>query len=133
MGQRKLLWSAAGAAAVIVVLVVIALAVDEDELSEKRAGAEAARAAIEDQVSASLRNAATAEESYAISHNGQYTDSIAELEAEGFQPDPEVVVTLVDASKVSYCIEAAHTSDPESLQRFDSHAGRPEPGACAIK
>lgn len=56
-----------------------------------------------------LKNAATAEESYATVNDGRYTDRIADLEAEGLQVPPEVVVSVF-ASDSAYCIEGSNRS-----------------------
>ncbi|MGI8426710.1 MAG: prepilin-type N-terminal cleavage/methylation domain-containing protein [Actinomycetota bacterium] len=80
------------------------------------------------QSQSSLKNAATAEESYATANNGSYTAVRDDLVAEGFTPSVGVTITpkLVGAG---YCLDAAHVQLGEAW-RFDSTVGAPVAGAC---
>jgi hypothetical protein len=74
-----------------------------------------------------LRNAATAEESYAAD-SGRYTGNVADLNAQGLSPDPRVKVTVVSAAGRHYCLEAAGAG---ALARwYDSATGRTSATAC---
>lgn len=80
------------------------------------------------QVKSTLKNAATAEESYATVNEGRYTDQMADLEAEGLQVPPEVVVTVF-AAQTEYCIEGSSEELGATLH-YASTEGTTAPGPC---
>jgi len=82
-----------------------------------------------DQVDAALKNAATAEESFATSSGGLYTAEISELEEEGLQPTENVTIVVIEYSDLGYCIEAAHAR-LTNVRHYSSDEGRPLQGAC---
>jgi hypothetical protein len=96
--------------------------VGDEPVSRERCDAQLA------QVESTLKNAATAEESYATVNEGRYTDQIAALEAEGLQVPPEVVLTVL-ASNKQYCIEGSSEELGATLH-YSSTEGLPRPGPC---
>jgi len=80
------------------------------------------------QARSGLKNAATAEELYATSTGGDYTDQIGDLEAQGFNPPPAVIVSIMSAGD-TYCLES--TSDfLKGRLHYDSTVGAVKPGPC---
>jgi len=85
------------------------------------------------QSQSALKNAATAEESYATANNGSYTTLLADLVAEGYKYAPDVTPTIPTAAGGVYCIQAAHallTGDVWVNGHFLSTDGVPKSGAC---
>ena len=82
------------------------------------------------QAKLALKNAATAEELYATSQAGAYTDQIADLEAQGFSAPPAVLMTIVAADE-TYCIESSSEFLKGKLH-YDSAVGTVEPGPCPL-
>src|SRR5688572_28398443 len=78
-----------------------------------------------DQVESMLKNAATAQESYATGHGGGYTTDVQDLVGQGLALDPEVTITIVSASELSYCIEGILT-DGGSIYSYSSDTGTVE-------
>lgn len=80
-----------------------------------------------DALSASLKNAATAAESYATENNGSYegfdTTAASGSESAG------VTITGVDATFDTYCIEAV--DDSGTTAHFNSESMVPEEGPCS--
>ena len=69
-----------------------------------------------------LRNAATSQESYATENNGNYTQTIADLEAQGFNPSAGVTLfaKLYSAAgnpKGGYCMKATSTNTDKVFYR----------------
>lgn len=64
------------------------------------------------QVQSSLKNAATAEESYATANNGQYTNTLANLQTEGFNSTRDVTIDPRLVAAGGYCILATHDRLP---------------------
>ena len=97
-------------------------------------GGEAGRMACEEQlaqVESTLKNAATAQESYAtVSKNQEYTESMSDLEAEGLQVPPNVQLTIVTGRDHQYCMEAT-SQELGGTMHYSSTEGRPRPGPCA--
>ncbi len=73
-----------------------------------------------------LKNAATAQETYAVD-NFTYTDSVAELEAAGLNVPPESNLEVVTATETEYCLEA---SADDTVMHLDSASGNPQEGTC---
>jgi type IV pilus assembly protein PilA len=80
-----------------------------------------------------LRNAAVAQESH---YTGQgagnsYTNSLADLTAQGFRTAADVTFTPISASTTAYCMSAVHNSAPATdVWYFDSNVGAPTQTAC---
>ncbi len=74
---------------------------------------------------ADLKNAATAEESFATDNNGAYTKDESLLDAEGFNPSPDVtvVVDVLAATPASFRLCASHTQISGKYYRYDSTTG----------
>lgn len=87
----------------------------------------------ESQSKSSLKNAATAMESYATGTAGDYSAATsASLTSEGFNPTSGVAVTIVTANTDSdeYCLQADHTQAAVDLYYYDSDVGEPTTTAC---
>lgn len=97
------------------------------------------------QTESSLKNAATAAESYAAGNNGSYTGltytagvggaaSTGTLADEGYSATTDVTLTLTPAkmTKTSYCIDAVHANltDPLDVYSISSTTGKPTKAAC---
>ena len=80
------------------------------------------------QAELALKNAATAEERH-LMNNGTYTDSVAELEAAGYEPTPNVDISVPRVGDTSYCIEAHHEMLDDVYSYF-SGSGQPREGPC---
>ena len=76
-----------------------------------------------------LKNAATAEESYAVGNKGRYTRVLAELKAEGLQLPPGVELRVVGPVRDGYCIEA-QARGVRGTMHYSSTTGSPEEGTC---
>jgi type IV pilus assembly protein PilA len=78
-------------------------------------------------VRSTLRNAATAEETY-LTDNGQYTKSVTELERNGLRPAAGVTVTVtsVRGRYVSYCLTGTSPSTQHTWT-YDSANGGIQP------
>lgn len=88
-----------------------------------------ARTRWREQMETVLKNAATAQESYATSTDAGYTKSKDDLRAEGFRNwYREVRLVIVRATRTYYCMEARHRV-LDTLY-FDSDDGRPRRGRC---
>ncbi len=79
-----------------------------------------------------LKDAATAQESYATGNSGSYTSDVAELETEGFNipaANTEILITALARTDGSYCLKAFHgkfnAGDPAEEMTFDSNDGVP--------
>ncbi|MGH9196816.1 MAG: type IV pilin protein [Acidimicrobiia bacterium] len=85
-----------------------------------------------DQMQSSLKNAATAQESYATANNGAYTSTLSDLESEGFNVTADVTLTLGGTSDepTGYCMEATHTGLPGETWSYDSADGEPLEQTC---
>ena len=84
------------------------------------------------QSQSSLKNAATAAESYATGQNGSYVGlSLAKLQLEGFNTSPNVTIDVAPAATAGeYCLTAVHTllADTHAWQAstYDSDEGEPK-------
>lgn len=81
------------------------------------------------QVESTLKNAATAQESYAVSNNGSYTNQVTDLEAQGLQVPPEIELAVFISPAESYCIEAL-SEELGGVLHYSSTEGTPRPGPC---
>jgi type IV pilus assembly protein PilA len=81
------------------------------------------------QVTSSLKDASTAEESYATENDGSYTAVLANLNGQGFTNSVDVTVTPgTYASGAKYCLKAVSThagAYTGQTQYFDSATGAP--------
>jgi len=84
------------------------------------------------EVESALKNAATAEESFATSSGGLYTAEFMELEEEGLQVTENVTIAVVHASDLGYCIEATHARLGIKVWHFTSDGGQPKEGVCRL-
>ncbi len=85
------------------------------------------------QVQSALKNAATAEESYATENNGEYTATQTDLDDQGYRASGDVTLDLSNttAGDTVFCIEATHSSLPAAeVWSYDSDAGEPVEAAC---
>lgn len=80
-------------------------------------------------VSSALKNAATAEESYAVGHDARYTKKVADLEREGLQLPAEIELRVVGPARESYCLEATMEGLVGKMH-YSSIEGSPSPGPC---
>src|SRR5687767_6418890 len=77
---------------------------------------------IDDKIDSFLKNAATAAESYAITHNGRYTMSVKDLINEGLRIEPKMTLIITDFGRgvfADYCLEAQHI-DSDSVAHYSS-------------
>ncbi len=79
-----------------------------------------------------LKNAATAEESFATGSNGAYTNALVDLQDEGYRASADVTLDLsnIAAGDTVFCIEAEHSSLPGEIWSYDSDVGEPVEAAC---
>jgi type IV pilus assembly protein PilA len=85
------------------------------------------------QAESTLKNAATAQESFATGPgNGTYTNVEAELESEGFRyAAGEITFTVASADgATAYCMEADSLNDDGIDLFYTSDAGAPAEGEC---
>src|SRR5919106_6222720 len=81
------------------------------------------------QMQSALKNAATAEESYATANNGTYTAVLADLDAEGFKKNGDVTLAVptVPAAGTSFCLSATHSRLPAAeVWVYKSDVGEPQ-------
>jgi type IV pilus assembly protein PilA len=84
------------------------------------------------QMQSALKNAATAEESYATQNNGGYTAVQGNLDTEGFKANPDVILSLAGTTEdaTEFCISATHTRLGAEVWSYDSNNGEPLQQAC---
>ncbi len=91
---------------------------------------------------ADLKNAATAEESYATDNNGSYTNAVGTLTTEGYVATSDVTVTVVNAATdgaggagSGFCLKATHAKLPATTIYYfasvGANAGAPTTTACS--
>ena len=83
-------------------------------------------------VMTALKNAATAEESFATTTvDGSYTERFSDLEAEGFEKPADLSMNLFGPTvgDAFYCIEA-YSEKLRGTLHYSSMVGSPEPGPC---
>lgn len=83
-------------------------------------------------VRSALKNAATAQESFATTTaDGSYTDRFADLAEQGFEKPDEIVMEIFgpSVSEVSYCIEA-YSGRLGGTVHYSSLVGSTEAGSC---
>jgi type IV pilus assembly protein PilA len=114
---------------VIIIIGILAAIAIPTFLSQRKKGWDAAS-------KSELRNAATAQESYATDNNGSYTAAVADLETEGYNQSAAMaatfsVVSIVNAAgEPEYCMQVSHSSQPLVLWSLSSATGEPVKAAC---
>ncbi len=98
----------------------------DEEPADQKATAEAPSQAQLDSLETVLKNAATAEEAYAV-ENFTYTASVTELEATGLNVPPDITVEVVAATDSSYCLEASLDG---TVMYLDSATNDAQEGNC---
>ena len=120
---RPVLLAVAIAALAGIVLAALLTPAD-DEATDTSASERQVRAELE----STLKNVATAEESY-LTTNGSYTTSLQELAREGLQVAPGVSVRIRARGTREYCIEASAPDAP--VLHYDSAEALPAEGPCS--
>jgi type IV pilus assembly protein PilA len=114
---------------VIIIIGILAAIAIPTFLNQRKKGWDAAS-------KSELRNAAVAQESYAIEANGSYTSSATALKVEGFNLSGPFsgtggfTVTLSGTGSTAYCMQAAHKSQPDVKWSLNSAVGEPKKEAC---
>lgn len=80
-------------------------------------------------VQSELRNAAVAMESV-FTEDGTYSIMFEDLVSSGFNPTANIVITIITADSMRYCMESFHVNYPQRIWFFDSHDGMPQSGNC---
>jgi len=99
---------------VVIIIGILAAIAIPTFLNQRQRGWEAA-------AQADLRNAATAQESFATENNGLYTNVLASLTAEGFTGSTGVTLAIPvpvapATTGTTYCMTAVHTSGGDSFR-----------------
>ena len=108
----KIIGIIVGLLAVILVIAMLAAIAIPVFLNQRKKGWRA-------ELESTLRNAATAQETYAVGHEGAYTEDLSRLEDEGFAFIPEVEIRVVSSGS-DYCIEGRHVSLEGEVLFYDS-------------
>jgi type IV pilus assembly protein PilA len=85
------------------------------------------------QMDSALKNAATAQESFATGNNGAYTNALANLTSEGLKYAADVTLTIVTpaaATGTTYCMQATHAQLSGETHKLNSGVGAPQSGSC---
>lgn len=123
---------AGGLIVAIVAIFIAALAAGDDgppgDSPPANEGAERAWTA---EVQSTLKNAATAAESFAVANNGRYSGiTIEALAEQGLAPTPNVMVVDIQATSIHYCIIVTHLRLPSEhewhIATYDSDVGTPD-------
>ena len=85
------------------------------------------------QMESALKNAATAQESYATGDgDGSYTADLTLLEGEGFRyADTVTPVPTVNADASEYCVSVTHDNLTGTTYGISTQSTTPEEGTCA--
>jgi type IV pilus assembly protein PilA len=117
---------------VIIIIGILAAIAIPTFLNQRKKGWDAAS-------KSELRNAAVAQESYAIEANGAYAPTVALLKVEGFNQSvafntaANFIIVLTGTGNTSYCMTAKHKSQTDQPWYLSSDAGEPtktKPTAC---
>jgi type IV pilus assembly protein PilA len=111
---------------VILIIAILAAIAIPVFLAQRKKGWDA-------QAESTLKNAATAEESYATGPgNGVYTGSEAALKTEGFRYATSEITfgATVPSPATSYCMTAVSVHDPSIKWYYDSKQGAPKEGTA---
>ena len=107
---------------VILIIAVLAALAIPAFLAQRQRGWEA-------QVTSSLKNAATTQDSF-LTVAGSYTTSVADLQSEGLRPGSGIALSVPQANgAIDFCMEATHPGLP-SAWHYDSDDGMPAAGGC---
>lgn len=106
---------------VIIIIAILAAIAIPMYLSQRQKGWNA-------NMQSDLRNAAVAEESY-FTGNSAYTNVIANLELQGFNPSTNVTLAVASADAAGYCINATYAGYATTYH-LDSADGDPQTGTC---
>ncbi|MGH2809239.1 MAG: type IV pilin protein [Actinomycetota bacterium] len=82
------------------------------------------------QIEATLKNAATAQESHCIDAPECYTTSVVELQNEGLALESGINLIVVRADRQGYCMEASHVELPDQVWSYDSELANVTEGPC---
>jgi len=86
------------------------------------------------QVKSTLRNAATAQESFAGGNGGLYSNTVTDLIDEGLRFSATDVdfddVDIISTGPTSYCMQASSVHKTTIVWRHDSDVGAPREGTC---
>ena len=86
------------------------------------------------QVKSTMRNAATAQESFAGDNGGLYSTTVAGLIDEGLRISASEVVfddvDIISTGPTSYCMQASSARLATIIWHHDSDVGAPREGAC---
>ena len=86
----------------------------------------------ESQAQSSLKNAATAMESFGAEKNGNYsTATMAELGLQGFKSTEGVTVTVEEKTATTYCLQADHANLGDNWS-YKSSNGTPKKENCVV-
>jgi type IV pilus assembly protein PilA len=113
---------------VIIIIGILAAIAIPTFLNQRKKGWDAAS-------KSELRNAAVAQESYAIEASGTYASSSAVLKVEGFNQSgpftsPGTFTYTLTGGGTAYCMQASHKSQPTVFWKLDSAVGEPVKGTC---
>jgi type IV pilus assembly protein PilA len=85
-------------------------------------------------VQSTLRNAATAAESWSTENGGDYTGFDASDDFADVRHPASTTLTVASADATGYCLDAVDTRLADHATwdagHFDSTVGKPEPGSC---
>jgi len=86
------------------------------------------------QVKSIMRNAATAQESFASDREGVYATTVADLIDEGLRFSADDVdfddLDIISTGPTSYCMQASSAHLATIAWHHESDVGAPRPGAC---
>jgi len=87
------------------------------------------------QVKSTIRNAATAQESFAGGNGGLYSNTVADLIDEGLRFSATEIdfdaVDIISTGPTSYCMQASSAHLASIVWHHDSDIGKPAEGPCA--
>ena len=102
---------------VIIIIGILAAIAIPTFLRQREKGWQAA-------VKSDVKNAVTAQESYGTDNDGTFTDSMATLEAEGYNPSSGVtVVASVDEAGTSFTLCGSHDKLSDKFVHYSSESG----------
>jgi type IV pilus assembly protein PilA len=111
---------------VILIIAILAAIAIPVFLNQRKKGWEA-------QQQSTLKDAATAAETYASGNNGDYTGlTLVVLNNAGYVTPSYATVTVPTANGTAYCVQSVHAQDPGAWKtaHFLSSDGQPKTGAC---
>ena len=108
---------------VIIIIGILAAIAIPTFLNQREKGWKAA-------VKADIKNAATAEESYATDNNGAYTATLSDLQAEGYNVSPDVTVTPALVGTTGFTLTGTHAKLGTCTITFNSDTGATTEANC---